>query len=542
MAGQVAASKLNYADKKVLLVESSGNMRSTIFYMLRELGVHNLRAVTVSERVLELIREEAFDIILLGHNSSDAVTGMRLLEEARYRGYIRPTAGWIFMTSDASQEVVLHAIDSRPDGLLTKPFSIEDLKLRLDLLIRRKRILFPVEQALEIGDLQAAVRACARIPRSDSCYEQAQRIRAQCLIDLGRPQQAYDELEKHYWQGEDKDTAVLMAQALYRLHRLTEAEELLLTLTDRYPLLISAYDLLAKVYEGSGNLHEARETLREATAKSPLGIPRQMELGRVATQTDSLEVAETAFRRSIVLGRNSCHRSPEPYLRLANIRRLEMSTSDEHKRAGLRGELDGLLNNAEYNFPRDMALRVRSALLRSQTCRDLGEADESNRFYREADQRNQELAQPLNLAREELLLSGDKVPMVQPEPVVAPNAEPEPRHAARDRTMAAKVNRLGIKHYMAAKYSQALRYFGMAIEYDAGYGTALLNLAQLYLEHARDNENKRPERLKMVDRYLRLAERLELDDEETARLSQLKVLRKTALDALERGPLAVLLR
>ena len=77
-----------------MLYEVITNMRSTIFYMLRELGVQNLRAVTVSERVLEMIRDESFDIILLGHNSSDAVTGMRLLEEARYRGYIRPTAGW----------------------------------------------------------------------------------------------------------------------------------------------------------------------------------------------------------------------------------------------------------------------------------------------------------------------------------------------------------------------------------------------------------------------------------------------------------------
>lgn len=47
--------------------------------------------MTLSDRVLDLVRDESFDIILLGHNSSDAVSGIQLLEEARFRGYMRPT-------------------------------------------------------------------------------------------------------------------------------------------------------------------------------------------------------------------------------------------------------------------------------------------------------------------------------------------------------------------------------------------------------------------------------------------------------------------
>lgn len=536
----VAVPEVHYADKNVLLVDSSGNMRSTIFYMLRELGVQNLRAMTVSDRVLDLIQEESFDIILLGHNSSDAVSGMQLLEEARYRGYMRPTAGWIFMTSDASQEVVLHAIDSHPDDVLTKPFSIDKLKARLDLLVLRKRTLFGVEQAIEIGDLEAAVEACDEIPRSDPCFEQAQRLRAQCLIDLGRPQEAYDGLERQFWQLQDKDTGLLMAQALYRLDRLAEAEEMLSKLINHYPLLIAAYDWLARVYERNGRLHDARETLREATLKAPLGIPRQMELGRVATQTEALEVAEGAYKRSIVLGRHSCFRSPEAYLRLANVRRLEMKGADTRRLLELREDIETLLNAAEYSFPRDPALRVRTSLLRSQVARDLAEPEEASRLAREAESRNRTLAEPLDLAREELLLKGDKVPMLEPEPLL-PRQESS-RHAKRDQAMAAKVNRLGIKHYMAGKYSQAIRYFGLAIEYDPGYPAALLNLAQLYLESARDGSTRRDERLKMVGRYLRLAERLDLAAAERTRLNRFKELLQLPMEQLPGGALGVLLR
>ncbi|WP_432697691.1 tetratricopeptide repeat protein [Marinobacterium sp. YM272] len=536
----MAPPKIDYSDKSVLLVDSSGNMRSTIFYMLRELGVQNLRASSVNDHVLDLIRDEAFDIILLGHNSSDAVSGAQILEEARYRGFIRPTAGWIFMTSDASQELVLHAIDSRPDFLLTRPFSIEELKQRLDQLIIRKRSLYPMEQAIEIGDLESAVEACKKISRSDPCFDQAIRLRGRCLINLGKAGQAYEELERQYWKDKDKDTGLLMAEALLRLGRLEESKELLTGLIESHPLLIAAYDLLARVHELNGLLHDARETLKEATRKAPLGVPRQMELGRVATQSQALDVAEGAYRRSIVLGRNSCFRSPEPYLRLANVRRLEMKDADPRRATDLRNEFETLLNNAEYNFPKEPALKVRSALLRGKLARDQGDEEEAGRLQREADSRNRALEIPLDLEREELLLSGDRVPMLEPETLVEPAAETA--GTRRDSEMAAKVNRLGVKHYMAGKLSQAIRYFGLAIEYDPRYPAALLNLAQLYLESARDTSQRRAERLKMVDRYLRLAQQLPLDTAAQERLDQFGLLRQQPVESLPPGSLGVLLR
>jgi tetratricopeptide (TPR) repeat protein len=537
----VALRKVDYTDKNVLLIDSSGNLRSTIYYMLRELGVKNLKATTVNEKVLQLIEEEHFDIILLGHNSSDAVTGMQLLEEARFRGYIRPTAGWIFMTSDASQELVLHAIDSRPDDLLTRPFSIDELKNRLDQLVLRKQVLRPVEQAIEIGDLEGAILACDDIPRHDPNIDYARRLKAALLIQLGRPDEAYEVLEPIFWQQPGKDTGLSMAQALIGMQRLGEAGDLLDSLIENYPLLIAAYDLRAQVYEKSGDLEHAREILKAATDKAPLGIPRQMELGRVATQTRVLDLAEGAYRKSIVLGRRSCYRSPEPYLRLANIRRLEMKSADRRRQIELRNDLDAILNSAEFNFAKDPALKVRTALLRAQASEDMGELEEAQRLNEEAQRRNAALKQPLQLEWERLSLSGDPVPVLEMA-VEATATHEGQRQVRRDPEMSDKINRLGVKHYLAGKGSQAIRYFGLAIEYNPGNVAALLNLAQTFLEAARDQQSKREERLKMVDRYLRLTERLPLEAAEKLRQSQLKTMRRMPLSELPEGSLGVLLR
>ncbi|WP_328515956.1 tetratricopeptide repeat protein [Marinobacterium weihaiense] len=531
---------IDYSNKSVLLIDSSGNLRSTIYYMLRELGVRNLKAVTVNEKVLGLIRDEPFDIILLGHNSSDAVTGMQLLEEARFRGFMRPTSGWIFMTSDASQEVVLHAIDSRPDDLLTRPFSIEELKHRLDQLVRRKDSLRAVEQAVEAGDLEGAVLACDDIPRQDPNSDYARRLKASLLLQLGRADEAYAVLEAVFWQAPDKEVGLCMAQSLVAMHRLAEAQDLLESLIESYPLLIAAYDLLAQVHEQSGDLEGACDILRSATAKAPLGIPRQMELGRVATQTRILSLAEGAYRKSIALGRRSCYRSPEPYLRLANIRRLELQSAEPRRRIELHNDLDSLLNNAEFNFPRDTELKVRTALLRAEVCQDLHEVDEARKHREEAERHNAQLEQPLLLERERLILSGDAVPVLEPEAL--PQALEPATGKPRDEGMSDKVNRLGVKHYLAGKTTQAIRYFGLAIEYDPGNAAALLNLAQLFMEAARDHAGKREARLKMVDRYLRLTERIPLDAAKRLRKNQLIEHRQTSLDELPAGSLGVLLR
>lgn len=533
--------KVDYSDKRVLLIDSSGNVRSAIFHMLRRLGVHNIQAVSINDRVFSLISEGGFDLILLGHNGSDAVSGIQILEEARYRGYMKPSAGWVFMTSDASQEMVLHAIDSRPDVLLTKPFSIDELKLRLDSLVCRKAVLRPVDMALEMGDLPRAIAACdERVPKHDPLFDYVQQVKGKLLIQARRFQEARVLSEARYWQSQDKEAGLHLAEALAGLGQLRDAIGVLEGLIEHYPLLIGAYDLLAIVHERLGELPAAREALVDATARSPLGIPRQMELGRVSTQTRNLDSAETAYRKSIVLGRHSVYRSPEPFLKLANIQRLALADADARQAVLLRDAFDQSLNQALFQFPRDSRCKIQVALLRRQLFEDLGETLEAERMEREAETLNRALDTPLDLKREQLRVSADKVPLLEPDTPLL--AQVPPDTGKRDPAMSLKVNRLGVKQYRVGKIPQALRYFGMAIEYDPANAAALLNLAQLFLESGRDTETRREERLRMVDRYLHLCATLSTKGDVQARQMLLQRLRTLPVEQLPQGSLGALLR
>ncbi|WP_432471947.1 response regulator [Amphritea sp. HPY] len=533
---------VDYSDKNVLLIDSSGNMRATIYYMLRELGISNVKAITINDRVISLIAQNDFDVILLGHNASDSITGIQILEEARFRGYIKPSAAWICMTSDSSQEVILHAIDSHPDDLITKPFSIEELKYRLDQIMRRKKSLRPVDLAIESGALHQALQICeALIDRQHPDYDHLQLLRGTLLLQLNEYEQAKQLFDAIYWQSRDKEAGLYLAQAYCGLDDLDASEQLLQELISNHPLLIAAYDLLAEVHERMGDLEQARDTLKQATARAPLGIPRQMELGRVAIQTQEIELAKGAYRKSISLGRHSCYRSAEPYLKLANIRRMEVKGADDATQEQIEREIDGLLVSARKKFPADTESEVKAFLIRSQFAEAIGESKEKERFLREAKLVNRQLETPVDLDRELLVMSGDAVPVLEkPAKPVAEQTEAKPKRLNPE--MSEKANRLGIKHYLAGKVGASIKSFGAAVDFDFNNHAAVLNLAQLFLETARDDKERRDGRLKMVDRYLGLVERRVLDGELNDKKILLKKLRSQDPGELPSGSLGVLLK
>lgn len=534
---------IDYSDKKVLLIDSSGNMRSTIYYMLRELGISNVKAITINDKVISLLAQHDYDVILLGHNISDSISGIQILEEARYRGYIKPSAAWICMTSDSSQEVILHAIDSQPDDLITKPFSIEELKYRLDLIMRRKIALRSVDLAIEGGAYSQALQICeALIDRQHPEYEQIQKIRASLLIELGDYEQARQLMDSLYWETQEKEAGLLLARTYLGQDDLIKAEQLLQELIQQHRLLIAAYDLLAIVHERMGDLDQARETLKQATSKAPLGIPRQMELGRVATQTQEMDMAKGAYRKSIVLGRTSCYRSAEPYLRLANLRRMEVKSSDTIMQEQINREVDGLLSAVQQQFPADLAAEVKANLIRGQMAEDLGNLRDKEQYLREAKLINRQLEEPVDLDREMLVMSGEALPIL--EPVASPVAQKENAPVAKQQNpeMSDKANRMGIKHYLAGKVGQAIKSFGAAIDFDFHNQAAVLNLAQLFLETARDDVERRDGRLKMVDRYLGLIDKQMLTGSYEAKRQLLKQYRAMAIDELPPSSLGALLK
>ncbi|MEH6822949.1 MAG: tetratricopeptide repeat protein [Motiliproteus sp.] len=530
----------DYSSKSVLLIDSSGNLRATVKSMLQSMGFSSITTTSISSQVLEVIISGEFDIILIGHNIHDSYSGLRLLEEARYKGLIKPTCAWVLMTSDASQQSVLFAIEFQPDELLTKPFTLDALSRRIHQLCVRRTALEPIQRAIERKAINRAVALCDTLLKpSDACYSKAQLIKGRLLLDQAKFVDAKEVFETLYWAGKALLPGFHLAECHYHLGEFEPAQQLLRGLLSQHPLLIPAYDLQGRVYEASGDLAASKKALQTAVSQSPLSIHRQMELGRLAVRTNDYSQAEKAYRRCIHLGGSSYLDSAAPYLKLANVQRLQMAQGGDAQRQDALVQIETLLEKAGQRFQRDPEVRIQTLLMRAKVQETLGDADEAQRCYERALQQAELRGVEVDLDRLCSDMLDETVP-ASPKPVHAGSAEPAV--SKLDPAMSAKVNRIGVRNYLADKQGQAIRYFALAFEYDPRNARALLNLAQLFLEAARDTPSRSEERMKMYRRYIRLAERLAVVDDEKSKLELLRTLAEQVLEQIPRGALAPLLK
>ena len=98
---------------------------------------------------LELIRQEEFDLCILDVMLPE-IDGFTLAEEIRK---FNPHVPIIFLTAKSLKEDKLHGLKIGGDDYITKPFSIEELVLKIEIFLRRRTITQPSDrQIYRIGN------------------------------------------------------------------------------------------------------------------------------------------------------------------------------------------------------------------------------------------------------------------------------------------------------------------------------------------------------------------------------------------------------
>ncbi len=129
----------------VLLVEDDQGIQDMLQYSLSQDGYSIQSALTVKE-AWELIENKTIDIVLLDWMLPDN-SGIDLLHRIRKYHSQLPV---IMVTAKAEEEDRILGLDVGADDYITKPFSLRELKSRLQAVLRRT---MPDEQPLQIGDL-----------------------------------------------------------------------------------------------------------------------------------------------------------------------------------------------------------------------------------------------------------------------------------------------------------------------------------------------------------------------------------------------------
>lgn len=311
---------INFSRMRFLVVDDFSEFRSSIRGILGLLAVQKIDMAANGEEVLELCRRNRYDVILHDYNLGDGLSGQQVLERLHAEKLLSPHCIFIMVTAENTQAMVLAAIECEPDDYLSKPFSKVALQTRLERMVRRKRVLAPVLNALEAGNYGQVVQACQAIEQKDQRHGVlCQRYKADALYRLGR----YAELEQMLEQQARSRPAGWNLQRLARLWlqqgKLERLSPLLEAAMRQFPLMPELHDIHAALLASTNDQQGMVQSLQKAVSLSPNTLPRQIALARQAWLAGQHEVAAHALRQCWEVGRHAVAFDAELLWQLASI-------------------------------------------------------------------------------------------------------------------------------------------------------------------------------------------------------------------------------
>ncbi len=353
-------------NRAYLVVDDFGDMRSMIKNMLIACGVKDITLANNGADAIAQLRHKRFDVILCDYNLGPGKDGQQVLEEAKHRQMIGLGCVFLVVTAENAREMVMGAVEYEPDSYLTKPFSKDLLKTRLEKLIAKKQNLLPVEQALAKQDKQQAINLLdEKIAQKPPNSNELRKIKAEILLDAGQiaaARQVYEEVLNL----RDLPWARLgLGKTLFLTKAYVEAQSQFKTITEHNPNYTPAYDWLAKCYKSLNQLTEAQKTLEVAAKISPKAVLRQQMLGEIALLNNDDQVAESAFTRAVHNGRYSVYKHPSDYANLAKV-----SARTQQGDAGLK-----ILKEMKREFHKDPKAELYRATAESVVHQTMGNSE-----------------------------------------------------------------------------------------------------------------------------------------------------------------------
>jgi tetratricopeptide (TPR) repeat protein len=342
--------------KRVLIVDRHSPARDSLRLMLAALGVTAVHGAGNSAEVIRQVKANRFDIILSDFLLDDGRDGQQLLEELRHAHLIPLGTVYLIITSERGHANVVALAELAPDDYLIKPFTADQLQIRLVKAIYKKHVLRKIYEQIEQGSLQGAIAACDRVIEQQPIYMyDALRFKGELLHTLGRTGEA-EEVFRSVLEGRVVPWAKMgLAVALRDRGALAEAETLAEQVTEETPEYLSAYDFLASVHEAQGRLQDAQNALQRGADASPKNTVRQRQVGDVAARNKDLLAAEKAYGKVIEGNRGSSLRNIDDFANLSrvlvergNVTASRKITSDMKRewRGDKQAELAGMITES----------------------------------------------------------------------------------------------------------------------------------------------------------------------------------------------------
>lgn len=167
---------------RVLIVEDDPQVSYWLSAKLQSKG-HNCRVADTGNEALEMVRREAFDVILLDRMLPD-ITGIEVLNAIQDQ----PHAPVMMLSAIDQPGDRIEGLRAGAEDYLGKPFDFTELQLRLELLVRRRGSNGEGERMVRCEDLVVDLRL-RHVTRSGRTIELTQKEYALLEVLLENPGQ-----------------------------------------------------------------------------------------------------------------------------------------------------------------------------------------------------------------------------------------------------------------------------------------------------------------------------------------------------------------
>jgi len=493
-----------YSDKRCLVIDDFPEIRGSLTRMLRTFGVQSVDTAANGEEAIRACSKKKYDVVLCDYNLGAGKDGQQILEEVRYLRVLLMTSLFVMITGESSRSMVLGALECQPDDYITKPYTQNSLKVRLNKAIVRHQSLLHIKKYISDGDYQHALQACNDMIIEGSRYSSdCLKIKGQLhflLRQLKEAKQVYESVlskKPMVW------AKLGMSKTQVELGNLDVAEELAQSIVNEDDRYIEAHDILTEVYTLKKDTVRAQQATETATHISPKSVLRHRKLAKLAEINHDDETALRSHQHAIKWGTNSCHESEQDYFNYSR-KVSEMVKGNQSTDAKmLVRQANNILDRARKRYSDRPEIAVQAQMVEAQLAAGIGEEEKARQLADKAKQMYGDLAAPpletsLELART-MHSMNDEVGARELLTQLAARHEREPEVmelidgitgepiSDAGKQVAAKLTKEGISSYEQKSFETAIDVFIEALNTYPKHAGLNLNLIQAIIADTEAN-------------------------------------------------------
>ncbi|MGK0503788.1 MAG: CheY-like chemotaxis protein [Alteromonadaceae bacterium] len=139
------------------IVEDNATARTTLRGHLLPIAKLNVSSFGSGVELKSALRKQHFELIIMDYHLGQGRTGVEWVQSLKESGFIRPSTGLIFLTSDRSPQTIGRIMDLQPDALLIKPYTIASLSRQIKHYLSYRKYIEPVLREMDNKQRPSAI-------------------------------------------------------------------------------------------------------------------------------------------------------------------------------------------------------------------------------------------------------------------------------------------------------------------------------------------------------------------------------------------------